>query len=47
MSVIFVMFKARQMFEGEQASLEAIIQTGAVRVPKPIKVTLIFVLLIL
>ncbi|XP_068118444.1 ketosamine-3-kinase-like [Hyperolius riggenbachi] len=30
--------EARRMFEGEMASLEAIQQTGTVRVPKPVKV---------
>ncbi len=32
------LFQARLMFDGEQASLEAILQTGAIRAPKPIKV---------
>ncbi|GAB1297209.1 Fructosamine-3-kinase [Apodemus speciosus] len=31
-------FSARQMFEGEMASLEALRSTGLVRVPKPMKV---------
>jgi fructosamine-3-kinase len=30
--------QARQMFEGEMASLEALRNTGLVRVPKPMKV---------
>ena len=30
--------QARQMFEGEMASLEALRSTGLVRVPRPIKV---------
>ncbi|XP_073463117.1 ketosamine-3-kinase-like [Aquarana catesbeiana] len=30
--------EARRMFEGEMASLQAILQTGTVRVPKPMKV---------
>ncbi len=33
-----LIIQARLMFDGEQASLEAILQTGAVRAPKPIKV---------
>ncbi|XP_044234680.1 fructosamine-3-kinase isoform X2 [Ursus arctos] len=33
-----VFVKARQMFEGEMASLEALQTTGLVRVPRPIKV---------
>ncbi|KAL4659229.1 ketosamine-3-kinase-like [Arapaima gigas] len=30
--------QARQMFEGEEASLKAILETGTVKVPKPMKV---------
>ncbi|KAM9296399.1 ketosamine-3-kinase-like [Gastrophryne carolinensis] len=30
--------EARRMFDGEMASLEAILQTGTIRVPKPMKV---------
>ncbi|XP_056409183.1 ketosamine-3-kinase-like [Hyla sarda] len=30
--------EARKMFEGEMASLEAILQTGTIRAPKPVKV---------
>ncbi|XP_024997351.3 ketosamine-3-kinase isoform X2 [Gallus gallus] len=30
--------EARRMFEGEMASLEAILKTGTIKVPKPIKV---------
>ncbi|XP_053425248.1 ketosamine-3-kinase isoform X2 [Nycticebus coucang] len=33
-----VFVKARRMFEGEMASLTAILQTGTVKVPRPIKV---------
>lgn len=36
MAVFWV--QARQMFEGEMASLEALQTTGLVRVPRPIKV---------
>ncbi|OWK59644.1 Ketosamine-3-kinase [Lonchura striata] len=31
-------WQARRMFEGEMASLEAILKTGTIKVPKPIKV---------
>lgn len=33
-----IWMQARQMFEGEMASLEALRSTGLVRVPKPMKV---------
>lgn len=33
-----IWMQARQMFEGEMASLEALRNTGLVRVPKPMKV---------
>lgn len=38
--VVFWMFwtQARQMFEGEMASLEALRSTGLVRAPRPLKV---------
>lgn len=34
----FNIWQARRMFEGEMASLEAILKTGTIKVPKPIKV---------
>lgn len=37
-SVRGIWMQARQMFEGEMASLEALRSTGLVRVPKPMKV---------
>ena len=37
-SVCGIWMQARQMFEGEMTSLEALRSTGLVRVPKPMKV---------
>lgn len=33
-----LLWQARRMFEGEMASLEAILKTQTIKVPKPIKV---------
>lgn len=37
-TVLITILQAKVMFDGERASLEAILQTNTVHVPKPIKV---------